>query len=454
MSRTSPRSPRATTPSSSSGRGARLRAAQVIPIAGSPIADGSVAIRGGQIVGVGPADQISREWRHLPERDLGDAILLPGFVDAHSHLEWSLTGGLVEAGGFAGWLGSLLTLSPRMGIDDHHAAAAVGALRCLQHGTTTVADSGPTGAGAAALREAGLRGIVHLEAFGRHTGGAARDAAIAIAKRVVALDDHSCARVQIGVSPHAPYTVGPDFWEALVNHPDLAHRSWATHLAESPDESELIGSGTGPLARLFTARGTEPGRWPGQGSPVARLDRAGVLRPGLIAAHCVQLDPDDPARLAAAGVGVAHCPLSNATLACGHAPIVRLRDAGVTLGLGTDSPASAGDYDLRADGRAAGMIASLTPAEIVELATLGGATTLGLDRLVGSIEIGKRADLIAITGVPDDPDPYAAALDPTARVSLVLVDGIVLLEDGEPVTLDPSAILTRATASRRRLTAG
>jgi 5-methylthioadenosine/S-adenosylhomocysteine deaminase len=339
-------------------------------------------------------------------------------------------------------------------MDDHHAAAAAGVLRCLQHGTTTVADSGPTGAGAGALRAAGLRGIVHLEAFGRHTGDAAREAAIALAKRVTALDDDRDSRVQIGVSPHAPYTVGPDFWEALVNHPDLADRSWATHLAESPDESELLGSGTGPLAQLFAARGTEPGRWPGQGSPVARLDRAGVLRPGLIAAHCVHLDADDPARLAAAGVGVAHCPISNATLACGDAPIARLRDAGVTLGLGTDSPASAGDYDLRADARAAGPGASLTPAQIIELATLGGATTLGLDRLVGSIETGKRADLIAVTGAPGGADPHAAVLDPTARVSLVLVDGVVLLEDGEPVMLDQGAILARAATSRQRLTQG
>lgn len=404
-------------------------------------------------MGIGPSDEVARNWPDLPERDLGDAVLLPGFVDAHCHLEWSLTGGLVGANGFAGWLGSLLALSPRMGLDDHRAAAAVGALHCLQHGTTTVADSGPTGAAAPALRDAGLRGIVHLETFGRHTGNAARNAAAEFAERVVALDDHPCGRVQIGVSPHAPYTVGPAFWDALLSRPDLADRSWATHLAESPDERELLASRTGPLADLFALRGAKPGSWPGQGSPVARLDGAGVLRPGLIAAHCVQLDPDDPARLAAAGVGVAHCPLSNATLGCGHAPIARLRAAGVTLGLGTDSPASAGEYDLRAEGRAAGTVASLTPAEIVELATLGGAKTLGLDGIVGSLEVGKRADLIAITGAPGGADPCIAALDPATRVSLVMVDGVVLLEGGEPVALDPAAILTRAAASRRRLVA-
>ncbi len=453
MIQTSRRSLRATTPSTRSV-GARLRAAHVIPIAGLPITGGSVAVDGGRIVGIGTSDELAREWPHLPERDLGDAILLPGFVDAHCHLEWSLTGGLVDVGGFADWLGSLLALSPRMGSDDHRAAAAVGALRCLQHGTTTVADSGPTGAAAAALSATGLRGIVHLETFGRHTGDAARHAAAEFSARVAALDADGGERVRIGVSPHAPYTVGPAYWDSLVNRPDLADRPWTTHLAESPDETTLLTTGDGPLAHLFAARGSEPGAWPGTGSPVARLERAGALRPGLIAAHCVQLDPDDPGRLAGAGVHVAHCPLSNAALGCGHAPIARLRAAGVTLGLGTDSPASAGDYDLRAEGRAAGMIASLTPAQILELATLGGARTLGMDALIGSIEVGKRADLIAVSGAPTGLDPCAAALDPAARVCLVMVDGIVLLPGGDGVGFDPADILARGAASRQRLTAG
>ena len=342
-----------------------------------------------------------------------------------------------------------------MGMDDHHAAAAAGVLRCLQHGTTTVADSGPTGAGAGALRAAGLRGIVHLEAFGRHTGDAAREAAIALAKRVAALDDDRDPRVRIGVSPHAPYTCsdrtsgtcssttrtsqivpGPRIWP----NPRMNRKSPVLEPDRSPNCS--------PRAERSRAGGRARRRL-----PRPEFDPCRVLRPGLIAAHCVHLDADDPARLAAAGVGVAHCPISNATLACGDAPIARLRDAGVTLGLGTDSPASAGDYDLRADGRAAGPGASRHPLRSSSSRRSGSGARPGQPRRLDRDRETRRPDR-GHGSARRRRILYVAALDPTARVSLVLVDGVVLLEDGEPVMLDQGAILARAATSRQRLTQG
>jgi 5-methylthioadenosine/S-adenosylhomocysteine deaminase len=393
----------------------------------------------------------------LPEVDLGHAILIPGLVDAHCHLEWSLTGGLVEDGDFTTWLGELLELTPRMRPEDHATATLLGALRCIEHGTTTVADSGPTGAGAAALREAGLRGAVHVEAFGRQTGGAARDAAAVVATRVAELDEQAGPLVQVGVSPHAPYTVGPELWAALTARGDLADRPWATHLAESPVESRLLASGDGPLAELFARRGSTPGRWQGSGSPVARLHAGGALRAGLVAAHCVQLEAHDAARLREAGVAVAHCPVSNHRLRCGRLPIASLRDHGVIIGLGTDSPASAGDYDLRAEARACaethGDTAPLRADELLRLATLGGAEALGLARRIGTIEPGKRADLVAVTPLPGTSraDPSAAALAAAAAVTLVMVDGLTVMEQGSPLTLDRDAILARAVEARARL---
>jgi 5-methylthioadenosine/S-adenosylhomocysteine deaminase len=343
--------------------------------------------------------------------------------------------------------------------DDHAAAALLGALRCMEHGTTTVADSGPTGAGAAALRAAGLRGIVHVEAFGRLHGAEARNAASGIARRVLDLDEEAGPLVRVGVSPHAPYTVGPAFWTALAADPDLGRRPWATHLAESPDESRLLAAGDGPLADLFAARGATPGRWPGDGGPVARLHDGGGLRPGLIAAHCVQLDPDDPVRLRDAGVAVAHCPVSNRRLDCGRFPIELLRGSGVPVGLGTDSPASGGDYDIRAEARACGEahrgVAPLGSDDLLALATLGGAEALGLADAIGTIEPGKRADLVAVmppSGL-DLTDPCAAALHADGGVALVMVDGVTVLEAGTPVALDWATILARAVEARARLAA-
>jgi 5-methylthioadenosine/S-adenosylhomocysteine deaminase len=405
---------------------------------------------------MGPASEVAEAHPDLPERDLGELIVAPGMVDAHCHLEWSLTGALVPVGRFAGFLGGLLRLRTRMQPADHAVAAALGALRCLESGTTTVADSGPTGRGVTALVAAGLRGVVHLEAFGRQEGSAATDAARALADRVAALEASAGSRVRVGVSPHAPYSVGPGLWRALSEHPGLGSRPWATHLAESPEEARLMARGDGPLRDVFQANGLEPARWPGEGlGPVARLVAAGALRAEMVAAHCIHLGPGGVEALRATGVAVAHCPISNARLRCGRAPLADLRAAGVPVGLGTDSPASAGHYDLRAEARACGLVGAAAPdaAQLLALATAGGAEALGLGREIGTLEPGKRCDLIAIEPgrEVEGGEPCAVALDPTSRVVLVVVDGRVVLDRAGATLLDHEAVLAAASEVRARL---
>jgi 5-methylthioadenosine/S-adenosylhomocysteine deaminase len=200
-----------------------------------------------------------------------------------------------------------------------------------------------------------------------------------------------------------------------------------------------------------------PGRWDGPAGAgvVARLRAAGVLSPGLVAAHCVGLRPGDAEALAAAEVGVAHCPRSNRHLLCGRAPVEAMGAAGVRLGLGTDSPSSGGDYDLRREARAAqgehAGVVDLGPADLLRLATLGGARALGMERLVGTLEEGKRADLIALRPEGPADDPALAAMLPRSAVTLVVVDGEPLLRDGEPLRIDPAEVATRADEARSRL---
>jgi 5-methylthioadenosine/S-adenosylhomocysteine deaminase len=161
--------------------------------------------------------------------------------------------------------------------------------------------------------------------------------------------------------------------------------------------------------------------------------------------------------LAEAGVGVAHCPRSNVHLHCGRAPLEALRVAGAAVGLGTDSPASGGDYDVRAEARAARDLHAgaldLDAVELLRLATAGGAAALGLAGEVGALAPGRRADLVALS----DPDPAggapveARAMDPAAAVSLVVVDGEILLRDGDPARADGAAIDRDAAEARARL---
>ncbi len=429
----------------------------ILTAAGPPIRDGAVAARDGRLTHVGPAAAVRAANPDLPVEDRGAEVIAPGLVDAHTHLEWSLLDGLLPPAGFGEWLGGMLRVRARMLPEDHAAAARFGALRALEAGTTTLADSGPTGAGARAMAETGLRGLVHLEAFGRETGHAAAAAAERVAGEVAALDGQAGPRARVGVSPHAPYTVGPELWAALRAHPGLRERSWATHLAESPDEERVIATGDGPLGALFARAGLEPGRWAGPPAdgPVARVAAAGVVAPGLIAAHCVRLGRGDPGTLAALGVSVAHCPRSNAHLLCGRAPLEALRAAGVAVGLGTDSPASGGDYDLRGEARAcremhAGVL-DLDDAAVLRLITIDAARAIGLAAEVGSLEPGKRADLISVRPARPGGGPARAALDPEAAVRLAVVDGEEVLRDGAAVRLDAAAVRTAAAEARGRL---
>jgi len=423
------------------------------------VTGGGVLVRDGVVQAVGrerdlpPCDDV-------PVTDLGEAILVPGFVDCHCHLEWGLMGGLVPDAGFGDWLGAFVHRTAGVTPEDRRQAARWSALAALRNGTTTLADSGPSGFGAQAVADAGLRAVVHMEIFGRDTGHDAREKVARHGEALLEARDRAGPRIRVGVSPHAPYTVGPELWSEVLADPILGAGPLATHVAESPDEVMLLDEQAGPLAEAIRSVGRDPACWPGGGpGVVSRLEAAGALTAGLVAAHCVQVDEDDAAVLARHGVAVAHCPHSNARLRCGDAPVELLQAMGVPVGLGTDSPASAGAYDLRDEARwAAEAVArrGATPraADMLAMATLGSAAVLGLDDQVGSLSPGKRADMVAIrpfAGAPVDADPSLVALDPRSRVVAAWVDGQPVLDADGPVHLDAGAVEAGAAEARTRI---
>lgn len=431
----------------------------MLPVEGPVLRDGQVLVRDGAIVAIGrerdlpPCDDV-------PVTDLGEVVLMPGLVDAHCHLEWGLMGGLVPDAAFGEWLGAFVRQTTGVTPVDREQAARWAAMTALRNGTTTVADSGPSGFGAAAAGDAGLRAVVHMEIFGRETGSDAREKVARHGEVVLQQRDAAGPRVQLGVSPHSPYTVGPELWCEVLADPILGTGPVAAHVAESPDEVMLLDDELGPLVDTIRSLGRDPARWPGGGpGVVSRLAAAGALSRGLVAAHCVQVDPDDAGLLAEHDVRVAHCPHSNKRLECGDAPIELLEAAGAAVGLGTDSPASAGTYDLRDEARWAAAGRSRrgdTPiaADMLAMATLGSARVLGLDHQVGSLIAGKRADMVAVRpfdGAPVDADPSLVVLDPRSRVVASWVDGEQVLGGDGPTRLDVAAIAADAAEARRRI---
>lgn len=393
----------------------------------------------------------------VPRVDLGDAIIAPGFVDAHCHLEWALAGGLAPGGEFGRWMAVFLAAIATAEPGFTAAAADLGALLAVRAGTTTMWDSGPTGAGAAAMRRVGLSGISCVEAFGAG-GPDTVDAALGrlrdgLARVSDAVDGDT---VRTGIAPHAPYTVGPALWAGIMAAPDLGTRPWTTHVAESPAELVAITTGGGTIAEALSARAVRPAQWDGAAGAgvVERIAAAGLPR-DMVAAHCVQLVPGEAELLAAGGVAVAHCPISNANLGCGVAPLPALWGAGVRVGLGTDSPASAGGYDLRAEARACGLVhrsggVDLRPRDLVRLMTLGGAEAMGLQDEIGTIDPGKSADLVAITPPSHlvGADPHLVVLDGDARIRDVWARGVAVVRDDQVAGLDSERILARAAEAR------
>jgi 5-methylthioadenosine/S-adenosylhomocysteine deaminase len=373
-----------------------------------------VEIEDGRIVAVRPVNGDDGE-RHP------NAVILPGLVNAHTHLEYTAMAGFGDGMPFTPWIADHIRRKDTQTLADLLDQARAGAAACLAGGVTTVADCCYAGTVARAAGEAGLRAIVYLEGFSVWEGLEGRIEAALDALPVTEL-------VTAGVSPHAPFTVTHADYAMLVA---LARRRGlpvATHLLESTRETE-------------------------------HLDAFGaVLGPDTVAIHAVFVDEADIALLAELDVPVAHCPRSNALLGCGIAPLTDLLEAGVRVGLGTDSPSSAIDFDMWAEMRTAIMLQrartgradALSAQTALELATTRAAAAIGLADTVGSLAPGKAADLLVLdmTGsafLPWD-DPVTAAVygGSPERVALTMVAGEIRYRRGERDVL-------AATAARAKM---
>jgi 5-methylthioadenosine/S-adenosylhomocysteine deaminase len=395
-----------------------LSADWVLPVAGEPIRDGAVAIEDGRLTAVGTQAELGRGEHHP------DAVIVPGFVNAHSHLEYAVYAGFGDGLAFAPWILVHVERKGRIGVEEMEHIARVGAAECLRSGVTTVGDASFSGAAATACAELGLRAIVYLEVFGSTPEQLATRFEANRERIAGSISD----RVRLGVSPHAPYTVTPELYAACLE----LGLPLATHLSESPDEDRWMRFGQGPWAPVAHVLPPPPGT-----SGIRMLAAEGLLGPTITAAHCVTVDEEEIALLAEHDVAVAHCPRSNAYLGCGIAPLADLRAAGLRVGLGTDSPASAPSFDMFDELRAAVFAArarerrpdALTTEAALELATLGSARALGLDAEIGTLEPGKRADLavVSLAGSPYLPweDPAAAVVfgGSPDRIVATLVDG-------------------------------
>jgi cytosine/adenosine deaminase-related metal-dependent hydrolase len=411
----------------------------VLPVDGPPIEGGLVRYENGAVVEVSQG----RAKNHY-----ADAAIVPGLVNAHSHVEYAMYAGFGDGQPFGPWIGTHVERKNRLERDDMLAIARFGVLESLRAGIATTADYSFSGVAATAAAELGLRAIVYLEVFAVDPAEAERQ----FNEKRDRVEETEL--VGIGVSPHAPYSCSLDTyrWCLSLGIPV------GTHLAESANENEWLEHGSGPL------QGIAPILVPPTGKrAVASLEP--VLGPDLLCAHCVEVDAGEIALLAERNVPVAHCPRSNALLGCGIAPVAELRASDVRVGLGTDSPASTPSFDMFEEMRTAIYLArartkrpeALLATDALRMATLDAARALRIEDQVGTLTPGKRADLtvVSLAGSPYHPveDPAAAVVfgGSPERVLETIVDGHTRYanEDNEQWR----EVRSTASAARQRMLA-
>jgi cytosine/adenosine deaminase-related metal-dependent hydrolase len=351
----------------------------------------------GRIVAVGPDHHVptapGTRVEHYPS-----AILIPGLVNAHTHLELTGFEGLADEPEFTDWIRTIIRLKAGRTAADFLQASARGLRDGYAAAVTTVADTGDSGAPFEALLQENGSGIAYLEVFGPDPA-LAEQQFNAFRARVLALKPRQTRRVRLGVSPHAPYSVSGPLYRMVARLAEEEQLPMAVHIAESAAEVELLRDAGGPFAAQWSLRGIPLPPLPGR-TPMAWLEQHGVLGPRTLCIHAVRADPEDIARMVRHQSGVAHCPRSNRRHGHGAAPLADFRAHRLRVGLGSDSAASVYPADLLAEARAARDLAGLTADQCLDLVMLGAARALDLDPELGSLSAGKWADCAVVRASP------------------------------------------------------
>ncbi|GIV07364.1 MAG: S-adenosylhomocysteine deaminase [Fimbriimonadales bacterium] len=435
-----------------------LRANWVLPMSHDPLPDGEVVVENGQIVAVRPRSDLSG----AEVIEFGDAILMPGLINGHCHLEYTALRGLDDRTPFFEWIRALVALKAKCPPEIWLPSALLGAAELIASGVTFVSDNTDSGVSAEVLARAGLRGRVYQEVFGIESppddAAVLRELGAKLdALRTTLQHYEATERISLGIAPHAIYTVRDSLMRAVRQYAREGGLPLSIHAAESSEEVALARSGSGSFAEMFVERKINylPPRVP----PIEYLHNAGILAPDVQVVHATRAEPREQEMMARSGVSVAHCPRSNARLLTGVAPVYAMRRLGIPIVLGTDSAVSGGGLDIWEEvrfaalaQRAASYAAHPIWRDWIGMLTLDGAKAFGVDSQIGSLEVGKRADVIAVRttrlAFSNMPDPYAA-LVLVARsedVALTMCDGRILYQDGQFTRLDVASLRASASA--------
>ena len=422
------------------------------------IRDGAVVIEDDRIVDVGKARELKAKYGRYERMDAKGCVIMPGLVNAHQHISMGLLRGYADDYPLKVWLEQYIwPLEAKMTGHDMYVGSLLTCAESLLGGVTTVNTMyhyRPDWNEAKAIADIGMRGVVGHVCFSWRKDEDRR-----------ALEDlvrtwHGAAegRIRASVDPHAPYTVDPDYMVELRSLADHYNERYGQegpitfhiHVAETPDEPAKIRDAFGVEVREGV---------------FAYLDGLGVLGPDVVAAHCVALTDKDIAIMARRGVKAVYNPVSNMKLASGISPVAKLLKAGITVALGTDGPCSNNTADMFETMKLASLLqkvatndpTALRAEQVLAMATIGGARALGWSDEIGSLEPGKKADIIIVDFRKPHLTPlyseeshlvYAAR---SSDVRTVFVNGRMVVEDGELTTMRLEDVLDMAERTKEEL---
>ena len=419
----------------------------IFPVTSDPITNGAVLVRGGKICDVGRVDMLKLRYPDEEIVDYGLSAVMPGLVDLHTRLEKSVLRGVVHDVPYSSWILSVIERSSRLEASDWYDSAVLGGLDALSSGITTVADITSTGAACTATQKLGLRGVIYRE------GGAMDKMRVAHAMRSAENDimhwreEVDSSRITIGIAPAAVYANHPSVFARVSECACKNDLPVAMRLAGSREEYNFVMYGSSMFA-VHTMDDSKRGYveippWMPTGVTPVRyaLNWGAFESPNVLLIHAVHVDDEDIKKLREYDVSICTCARANAQLGMGVAPLGDFLRAGLNVGLGTDSPAATESTDLLTEMRVGMLIHRavdtrrfLDSTTMLELATIGGARALGLEDKIGSIEIGKCADLIAVdlsaSRQAPGSDPVSAVVNTCSAsdVLMTMVDGKTLYE--------------------------
>ena len=423
----------------------------VITMAGPDIENGAVAIEGNKIVGVGKGADIAKKFTGRTVIDARGMAVVPGFVNAHTHAAMTLFRGIADDRDLMDWLNNYIFPAEAKNVDREFVkwGTRLAAAEMIRSGTTTFADMYYFESDVAReTKAAGLRAVagetlIDFPAPDNKTW----EETIAYVRKFVK-EWKGDRLITPALAPHAPFTVSREHLQEIRKLATELGAPILIHVSETRDELRQVAQ---------RANGMTPG---------AYLDSIGFLGDDVVVAHGVWLTPNEIQTFAAKKVGVAHCPESNMMLASGVAPIIQMQRAGVDIGLGTDGPAGSNDnLDMVEEMASAARLQKVTRGdpkalsarEVLGFATIGGARALNMADKIGSLEVGKHADIAIIDLQQPKTQPvydvisaivYAASGN---SVATTICDGKILMRDRKVLTVDVPATLAKAREYRQKV---